>query len=64
MSYSDKKFKKQLKKHLPEILKELISTGRLNIVKTSSLSHLIEDKETNLIIRIKPSWNRPIKKGM
>ena len=56
---NDKKFKKQLKKFLPEILQDLLDTGRLNIINTT----LIKDKETNLPIRIKPDWNRPIKKG-
>jgi len=57
---NDKKFKKQLKKFLPEILQDLLNVGRLDIVKAS----LVEDKKTNLTIRIKPDMCRPIKKLM
>jgi len=57
---NDKKYKKQLKKFLPEILEDLLAVGRLSIIKTN----LVEDKETNLTIRIKPDMCRPIKKLM
>ena len=56
---NDEKFKKQLKKFLPKALQDLSDGGRLNIIKTT----LIKDEKTNLAIRIKPDWNRPIKKG-
>ncbi len=57
---NDKKFKKQLKKFLPEMLQGLLNEGRLNIIKTNPA----EDKKTNLTIKIKPSMRSPIKKGM
>ena len=55
---NDKKFKVQLEKLLPEILQDLLDKGRLNIIKTT----LTKDEKTNLVIRIKSEWNRPIKK--